>query len=107
MTATGDECESIMSRTSVKAAQPTSAASVVSSLTASVQPSNRGGKAPSCVSQQSKATTTVTVALQRQIQTLEKQLETERTEREEAARRILATQKELDALEKILRLKPV
>lgn len=111
------QCSSVMTRTTVVSEKPvkdapaapanepaqteTKAASVVSAA-----PSSRpGSKAVDVLSvARSKASTTTTVMV-KQLQNLEAQLEQERQEREKASEDLKRTARELEALERVLKLK--
>jgi hypothetical protein len=114
------QCSSVMTRTTVVSEKPvkeapaasnneavpsvpaeTKAASVVSAA-----PSSRAGsKAVDVLSvARSKASTTTTVMV-KQLQNLEAQLEQERQEREKASEDLKRTARELEALERVLKLK--
>lgn len=106
------DCESIMSSTTRASSLTKGSKAPSAPIDNALASGEKGPSAPPSVvgggsrcSNGSKATTTVTVALRRQIEQLEEQLVIERKERTEAAKKIEDTQKELDALEKLMRLK--
>ena len=102
-----DKCSSVMSHTTQ--ASKVSQRSAATSMTHSVV-SSKVSAAPtkSVVAKsvaRSAAGTTTTTVLQRQLESLESQLVTEKNERERAQAELKRTAAELEALEKLLKLK--